>query len=74
MILVMEKLSQCHFVCHKSHADWRANELVLIRMSNYVTHIISFAFTYVAFQHLFLYLPVLCQNVDSCKFLTNASV
>jgi hypothetical protein len=37
-------------------------------------HTISFAFTYAVFEHLFLYLPILCHNVVSCKFLTNASM
>ena len=63
--MTMENLSHCHFVYHISHADWRAND---------PTHFISFAFTYVVFEHLFLYLPALCQNVVSCKFLTNASL
>jgi hypothetical protein len=35
---------------------------------------ISFAFTYAVFEHLFLYLPILCHNVVSCKYLTNASM
>jgi len=72
--MAMEKLSQCHILHHKSHADWHANELVLMGRSNYFTHFISFAFTNVIFEHLFLYLPILWQNVVSCQFITNANV
>jgi len=74
MILAIESLSQCHFVHHKSHAGWRASDFVLVGKSYYIKHTISFAFTYVVFEHLFVYLPILCQNVVLCKFLTNASM
>ena len=72
--MATENLSQCHIVRHKSHADWRANELVLMWKSNNFTHFITFAFACVVFEHLFFYLPILWQNVVSCKFITNASM
>ena len=40
MIMAMENLSQCHFVHHKSHADWHANELVLMGKFNCFTHLL----------------------------------
>ena len=72
--MAMENLSQCHFVHLKPHADWHANELVLMGKFNYFTQFLSFAFTYVVFEHLFLYLPILWQNVVLCQFITNASM
>ena len=74
MLVAMENLSQCHFVHHESNAGWRVHEFVIVGRSNYITHLISFVFTYVVYEHLFFYLLVLCQNVVSCRFLTNASM
>jgi hypothetical protein len=42
--------------------------------SRTILHTISFAFTYAVFENLFLYLPILCQNIVLCKFLINASM
>jgi len=72
--MAIDNLSQCHFVHHKFHVDWRANDLVFMGKFNCITHFISFAFIYVVFGHLFLYLPVLCQNIVLCKFLGNESM
>lgn len=36
--------------------------------SNYVTHTVSFDFIYIVFQHFFLYLTILCQNVVHAVF------
>jgi hypothetical protein len=74
MIMAMGNLPQCHIVHNKSHAEWHTNELVFMGKSNYITHFICFAFTCVVFDHPFLYLLILCQNVFSCKFVTNASM
>jgi len=72
--MAVENLFQCHFVHHKFHADWGANELVLMGKFNCITHFISFEFTYVVFGYVFMYLPILWQNVVSCQFIKNASM
>jgi hypothetical protein len=36
----VHKLSQCHYVNHKSHAGWNASDFVLVGKSNYITHFI----------------------------------
>jgi len=64
--MAMENLSQYHFVHHKFHADWCANEPLRVGKTNNFTHFISFAFAYVIFEHLFLYLHILFAE---CCFL-----